>query len=71
MSELTQNQKIALYRSGRYSFPPPPVFTGFWGEKEWIKYVDQHGQWQWPKETNNVEPTKGQYDATCIRTSSP
>lgn len=42
---LTWDQKVQLYREGRYAFPPPPVCTARWTEDSWIRYVDLHGVW--------------------------
>lgn len=47
--ELTHEQKIALYRAGRYSFEPPPVYRGNWDENSWIKWIDSNGHWYPPQ----------------------
>ena len=42
---LTQDQKIKLYRAGRYQMKAPPVCHAQWDEAAWIRYVDLHGRW--------------------------
>jgi hypothetical protein len=44
-NQLTNEQKIQLYREGRYTFPPPPVPHIHWGESSWIRYIDVYGRW--------------------------
>ena len=56
MAELTQNRKIALYRSNRYSCKPPPCTTIFWEMEDWIKWIDNQGVWHGPE---SVHQSKG------------
>lgn len=52
---LTEEEKIALYRAGRYCFPAPPVYTGNWDEAAWIRFIDKEGRW-----------LQGEKDATTL-----
>jgi hypothetical protein len=36
----------ALYKAGKYRFPPAPVTTALWDEDAWIRWVDGHGAWE-------------------------
>jgi hypothetical protein len=42
---MTYEQKVELYRAGKYLFPPPPVCHVGWTERNWIDYIDAHGKW--------------------------
>ncbi len=42
---LTPENKLAMYRAGDYRLPVPPVLTHAWSEKDWIRFIDQHGAW--------------------------
>ena len=39
------DNKVRMYRAGRYTFPPPPVGHIKWTEADWIRYIDNHGRW--------------------------
>ena len=46
MGGMTKNEaRRFLYKHGKYSFPPPPVYTGNWNEGAWIRYIDRDGKW--------------------------
>ena len=42
---MTYDQKVALYREGKYMFKAPPVCTTLWDEKEWIAWVTACNGW--------------------------
>jgi hypothetical protein len=42
---MTEEEKRKKYQAGEYAFPPPPVPTVAWGEKDWIRYIDRNGKW--------------------------
>lgn len=42
---MDYDTKLKLYRAGQYAMPAPPAFTGNWGECEWVRFIDWHGQW--------------------------
>lgn len=44
---LTYEDKVYLYRNGKYQMPPPPVVHNLWGMKEWITFIDNHGRWMY------------------------
>jgi hypothetical protein len=31
--------RLAAYRSDRYAFNPPPVYSGGWSEQAWMNWV--------------------------------
>ncbi|ASL24396.1 hypothetical protein vBAspPH44_13 [Alteromonas phage vB_AspP-H4/4] len=45
MSELTNANKVWLYRKGYYQIPAPPVQTVHWTEEDWINFIDSKGIW--------------------------
>jgi|TARA_Y100000310_G_scaffold243112_3_gene247529 hypothetical protein len=45
-SKILNAQKLELYRQGKYAFPPPDVTHAWWTEKDWIDYIDLHGEWK-------------------------
>lgn len=42
---MTQEQKEAAYRAGRYKFKAPPVCTAHWNDADWIKWIDACRGW--------------------------
>ena len=42
---LTYEQKRDLYWANKWSCPHPGVATGRWEEKDWIAWIDKHGEW--------------------------
>lgn len=42
---MTYQEKINLYKEGKYLVPPPPVATGGWSIKNWIDFIDTYGKW--------------------------
>lgn len=45
MAELTQGEKLQLYKEGRWQCPMPPVTPARWSDESWIRYIDKHGKW--------------------------
>lgn len=43
--EVEYAEKVDKLRKGEYAFPPPPVPTALWGEKDWIAFIDREGRW--------------------------
>ncbi len=41
---LTYEQKRDLYRAGKWSCPVH-AWSGCWEEKDWIAWIDKHGEW--------------------------
>lgn len=44
---MTYEQKVLLYRAGKYVFKAPPVCTALWDERAWIAWIDACKGW-WP-----------------------
>jgi len=44
--EFTEAQKQHMYRFGQWGCPAPPVYSGFWNEAAWIKWIDTHNGWE-------------------------
>lgn len=42
---MTYDEKVALYRAGRYRFKAPPVCCTQWGERDWINWVSACNGW--------------------------
>lgn len=42
---MTYDEKLRLYRAGRYLFQPPPVMCAMWTEADWVRYIDNCGKW--------------------------
>lgn len=45
-TRYTEEQKLAMYRSGEYVFQVPPVQTWMWDEAAWIKWIDHVSGWR-------------------------
>ena len=45
LRNLTDEEKRRRFRAGEYRFKAPPVCTVFWGEGDWIKWVDACEGW--------------------------
>lgn len=67
--------KRILYAAHLYQFPVPPV-QGKWSEDDWIRWIDNHGEWlpnggripyfmpQWIRQLGcNLKEDKKYYDA--------
>lgn len=44
-NKLTTDEKIILYTNHKYKFPPPSVCCAGWSDYDWIKYIDECGEW--------------------------
>lgn len=42
---MNYSDKIKLYRAGKYRMPVPPVTTALWNESDWIRFIDNKGEW--------------------------
>lgn len=42
---LTYEQKEKLYWANKWTCPVPGIPTGRWEEKDWIAWIDKHGEW--------------------------
>lgn len=45
MKELSYNDKLMKFILGSYCFRAPPVCSASWGERAWIAYIDDCGEW--------------------------
>ncbi len=50
MKDLTQEEKVKLFKEKHYSFKPPPVCTARWTKADWMKWIDYAGKWDVKKE---------------------
>ncbi len=37
--------KIEKYHKHEYSIPPPDISTYHWSVYDWVRYIDQCGEW--------------------------
>ena len=42
---MTHEQKVTLYRAGKYKFKAPPVCTALWDEGAWINWISACNGW--------------------------
>lgn len=42
---MSEAEKVAAYRAGRYKFKAPPVCHRLWEEADWIRYISAYGGW--------------------------
>lgn len=62
----TSEDKRALYQSGRYSMPSPPVCHATWTETDWIQYIDRHGAWLAPMDLAMQDARNHQRDYSLV-----
>lgn len=48
---MNYETKKKLFKAGHYVFDAPPVSTAYWFDKDWMKYIDSHGQWDIKKDS--------------------
>ncbi len=53
--KLTYLDKVKLYEKCLYLVPVPPVCPVYWGEKQWIQFIDAQGKWLKPEVNDNLE----------------
>lgn len=41
--EIAQELVVA-YRAGAWKAPVPPIYTGNWGENDWVRWIFEHGE---------------------------
>ena len=42
----TNAVKALMYRGGRYRFEEPPAMTVQWSTDDWIRHIDESGEWK-------------------------
>ena len=42
---LTMNRKWILFHKHLYKCPMPPIPTLYWGVQDWVRHIDQNGEW--------------------------
>ena len=53
---MTHNEKLYLYRAGKYVFSVPPVFSGNWDDAAWITWIDGCNGWRPDSAGYTVKP---------------
>ncbi len=53
--KLTYLDKVKLFEKGHYLVAIPPVCPVYWGEKNWIKFIDAQGKWLKPEVNDNLD----------------
>lgn len=43
---MTHEEKLALYREGKYVFATPPVCTVLWDTLSWVNWIDMCEGWR-------------------------
>lgn len=43
---MTYDDKVALFKTGKYLFEVPPVPHIMWTLSDWIRYIDTCGEWR-------------------------
>lgn len=64
---MKTEDKLKLYKQGKYRMKVPPVTTNLWDTGDWLAFIDTHGQWL--PDCEEIEFKVGDVVTFCAYTS--